>query len=144
MDSGAALGVRESRRVHGEYWMQVEDVLGEKRFDDAIACSAWPVEDHGGGRATKWVWVPPGGYYQIPYRCLIPQKVEGLLMAGRCVSASHEAQASLRVVAVALAMGQAAGTAAAMAATAGSDVRQVSVPALQTLLKKQGAFLGTT
>lgn len=142
VDTGAELGVRESRRVHGDYWMEVEDVLGEKRFEDAIACSAWPVEDHGGGRATKWVWVPPGGYYQIPYRCLVPQKVDGLLMAGRCVSASHDAQASLRVVAVALAMGQAAGTAAAMAATADGNVRNVPARELQANLRKQGAFLG--
>jgi hypothetical protein len=143
LDSGAELGVRESRRVHGEYWLEVDDVLGERRFDDAIACSAWPVEDHGGGRATKWVWVPPGGYYQIPYRSLIPKNVRGLLMAGRCISASHDAQASVRVVAVSLAMGQAAGIAAAMAVPSGGDVREVKIQALQANLKKQGAFLGT-
>lgn len=142
LDTGAELGIRESRRVRGEHWMQVEEVLGESRFHDAIACSAWPVEDHGGGRATKWVWVPPGGYYQIPYRCLIPQGVDGLLMAGRCVSASHDAQASLRVVAVALAMGQAAGIAAALALASDGDVRTVHVPDLQVQLRKHGAFLG--
>lgn len=143
LDCGAQIGVRESRRVKGLYRLELEDVIQEARFPDAIACSAWPVEDHTGGRAVKWVWLQPGGYYQIPMRTLIPSGVDGLLVAGRCVSASHDAQASLRVAAVCMAMGQAAGVAAARAADSGRRLRDVPAATIQETLIAQGAFLGS-
>lgn len=142
LDCGAEIGIRESRRVRGEYQLTVDDVRNERRFDDAIACCAWPVEDHSGGRATRWVWLRPGSYYQIPLRCLVPERLDGLLVAGRCASATHDAQASMRVAATCMAMGQAAGVTASAAVAAGCAPRAVSAEAVRGRLTAQGAFLG--
>lgn len=141
-DVGAQIGVRESRRVKGDYWLTQDDVLNEGRFDDAVACSAWPVEEHGAGRATLWRFLKPGTYYQLPYRMMLPTGVEGLLVAGRCASASHEAHASMRVAAVCMALGEAAGVAAAQAVAADVMPRAINIPALRAQLRAQGAFLG--
>ena len=118
-----AIGVRESRRVHGDYRLTRDDVLGGARFDDEIALCGAPIEDHGAGGDTAWQYVGESGVYGIPYRCLLPAGIEGLLMAGRCFSATHDAHASARSMATCMAMGQAAGTAAAMAAAAGTTPR---------------------
>jgi len=143
LDTGTQIGVRESRRIEGEYAVTAEDALGGARFDDAIACCAWPVEEHGADRATRWVWLPDGAYYQIPFRSLLPKGVGGLLVAGRCVSSTHEAQASLRVAGTCFALGEAAGTAAAMAvSTYGGALRAVPTRALQDRLRLVGAYLG--
>src|SRR5262249_40478826 len=141
-DIGAHVGVRESRRIRGDYWLCLDDVLHEGRFDDAIACSAWPVEEHGAGRATRWVFLEPGTYYQLPYRMMLPRGVEGLLVAGRCASASHDAHASMRVAGVCMALGEAAGIAAALALASRRAPRNVDVPSVQRQLVRQGAFLG--
>jgi len=139
IDCGSELGVRETRRIQGEYRLTREDVLDERRFDDAIAVNCWPIEDHGSGRKTKWVWLTPGGYCQIPYRALLPQKLENVLVAGRCLSSSHDAQASLRVTANCFSMGQAAGIAAAMADREG--MHAVDMSTLQHRLESQGQIL---
>lgn len=139
IDCGSELGVRETRRIQGAYRLTREDVLDERRFDDAIAVNCWPIEDHGSGRKTKWVWLTPGGYCQIPYRALLPQGLMNVLVAGRCLSSSHDAQASLRVTANCFSMGQAAGTAAAMADAGG--MRAVDMTLLQRRLKDQGQVL---
>ena len=141
LEAGAHIGVRESRRVKGDYWLTLDDVMNEGRFDDAVACSAWPLEEHTADRGTRWVWLEPGTYYQIPYRCLLPEGLDGLLVVGRCSSASHDAHASMRVAAVCMALGEAAGVAATMAAESG-DLRAVNTNELQRTLKNQGAFLG--
>lgn len=141
-DIGAHIGVRESRRVRGDYWLSADDVLHQGRFDDAVACSAWPMEEHGAGRATLWRFLTPGTYYQLPYRMLLPVGVEGLLVAGRCASAAHEAHASMRVAAVCMALGEAAGVAAAQAVQANVTPRQIDPQALRRQLRAQGAFLG--
>lgn len=142
LDAGSVLGIRESRRLSGEYVLSDNDIRRAARFGDAIACCAWPMEDHSAGRSTKWVWLENGSYYQIPYRCLLPVGVDNLLVAGRCASATHDAQASLRVTAQCFAMGQAAGTAAAMSATSSTPPRQIDVKQLQAQLLAAGAFLG--
>jgi ribulose 1,5-bisphosphate synthetase/thiazole synthase len=140
-DIGAFIGVRESRRIQGRYSLSLQDVLGQARFDDAVACSAWPVEEHGAGRATKWVFLEPGSYYQLPYRMMLPAGVSGLLVAGRCSSASHDAHASMRVAAVCMALGEAAGVAAAMACASGEALDAIDTALLQRQLLKQGAIL---
>jgi hypothetical protein len=142
LDTGSAIGIRESRRLLGEYVLGEADVRSAARFDDAIACCAWPMEDHSAGRATKWVWLENGDYFQIPYRCLVPQRVDNLLVAGRCASSTHDAQASLRVTAQCFAMGEAAGTAAALCARQGIPPRRADVHEIQARLKAAGAFLG--
>lgn len=141
-DIGAQIGVRESRRVRGDYWLTENDVLNEGRFPDAVACSAWPVEEHGAGRATLWRFLAPGTYYQLPYRMLLPVGLEGLLVAGRCASASHEAHASMRVAAVCMALGEAAGVAAAQAVARHVTPRAIDRAALRSQLLAHGAFLG--
>jgi glycine/D-amino acid oxidase-like deaminating enzyme len=139
LDTGSELGVRETRRIVGDRTVTAEDVIGERKFDDAIAASCWPIEEHGAGRSTRWVWMSPGGYCQIPYGALVPQGLDNVLVAGRCLSATHEAQAALRVTANCLSMGQAAGIAAALARD--GLVRNVSLSALQRALEEAGAEL---
>ncbi|MCR4470463.1 FAD-dependent oxidoreductase [Burkholderia sp. SCN-KJ] len=141
-DIGASIGVRESRRVTGDYRLTLDDVLHEGRFPDAIACSAWPVEDHGAGRGTRWVFLAPDTYYQIPLRIMLPEALEGLLVAGRCASASHDAHASMRVAGVCFAMGEAAGVVAAHAASGGTSMRDVEFASVRADLLRRGAFLG--
>jgi glycine/D-amino acid oxidase-like deaminating enzyme len=133
------IGVRETRRIKGEYWMTKEDVLSARKFPDAIAQCGAPIEDHHAGGDTKWEYLPDGETVDIPLRALLPQQVEGLIVAGRCLSASHEAHASIRSIGQCLAMGQAAGLAAALA-TAG-EVRGVNVSELRSRLLEFGAVL---
>jgi len=136
-----AIGVRESRRVHGDYRLTREDVLGGRRFEDEIALCGAPIEDHHAGGDTEWAYVGQGGVYGIPYRCLLPLGVEGLLVAGRCFSASHDAHASARSMATCMAMGQAAGTAAAIAAATGLTPRALDPARLRARLLADGAVL---
>ena len=136
-----AIGVRESRRVHGDYVLTREDVLSGRRFDDEIALCGAPIEDHHAGGDTEWRYVGEGGIYGIPYRSLVPAGVDGLLVAGRCFSATHDAHASARSMATCMAMGQAAGTAAALAAGAGATPREVAAADLQERLLADGALL---
>ena len=135
------VGIRESRRVYGEYRLTIEDVLGARKFEDSIGQCGAPVEDHHGGRDTKWVYVPDSGVYDIPFRTLIPLKVDNVLVAGRCFSATHEAHASCRSMAQCMAMGQAAGTAAALCVERKVDPRELDVALLQARLVENGAIL---
>lgn len=141
LDVGTELGLRETRRVTGDYVITADDVTQEKKFDDAVAVNCWPIEDHGADRHARWVWLTPGGFNHIPYRSLVPQGLRNVLVAGRCLSSSHDAQAALRVTANCFSMGQAAGMAAAIAAAEAKDVRDVSVPELQRRLELAGAQL---
>ena len=141
-DTPTQLGVRETRRGAGDYLLTGEDVLGAARFDDAIACGAWPQEFHVEGKGTEWRWLEAGAYYQIPYGCLVASQVDNLLLAGRCISATHEALASTRVIAPSMAQGEAAGVAAALAAQKGLGVRGVDVGEVRRVLMERGAFLG--
>ena len=137
---GHQIGVRESRRIHGEYRLTREDVLGAKSFPDGIARCGAPIEAHAGAD-TRWEYVPDSRTYAIPYRCLVPLRVEGLLVAGRCLSASHDAHASVRSMAQCMAMGQAAGTAAAMAASGGCPPRRLDGGTLRARLTAAGAIV---
>jgi hypothetical protein len=135
------IGVRETRRVEGEYRLTRDDVLAARRFDDEIALCGAPIEEHHAGSDTRWEYVPGGGVYGIPYRCLVPREIDGLLVAGRCLSATHDAHASVRSIGQCMAMGQAAGVAAAMAASDGGSPRHVDVTALRDGLRELGAVL---
>jgi FAD dependent oxidoreductase len=140
--SGVTIGVRETRRIVGEYRLSTEDVLGARKFHDAIARGAYPVDIHDpAGSGTRLEYLPPGEAYDIPLRCLLPRGVEGLLVAGRCISGSHEAHSSYRVMPTAMATGQAAGVCAALAAQSRQPPRQVPAQAVQRELIRQGACL---
>jgi hypothetical protein len=136
-----AIGVRESRRVHGDYRLTREDVLGGRRFDDEIALCGAPIEDHHAGGDTDWQYVGEGGVYGVPYRTLLPVGIEGLLVAGRCFSSTHDAHASARSMATCMAMGQAAGTAAATAVREGVAPRALDPQRLRERLRDDGAVL---
>jgi hypothetical protein len=135
------LGVRESRRIIGDYWLTRDDVLNVHKFEDAIAMCGAPIEEHHAGSDTRWEYLPEGAAYDIPYRCLLPKGVEGLLLAGRCLSASHDAHASVRSMGQCMAMGQAAGLAAAQAASIAKSPREIDVHRLQSDLVRLGAIL---
>jgi hypothetical protein len=139
------IGIRETRRIEGEYRLTEHDILGCRDFDDSIGVNGWPVEAHVKGD-VKFVFTAPGtrGYNQIPYRIIVPKKVENLFVIGRCASMSHEGQSSARVSGPCFVMGQAAGTAADLALRAGVPPRRVDVRALQERLVAAGAFLGRT
>jgi len=136
-----AIGIRESRRVFGDYRLTREDVLAARRFADEVALCGAPIEDHHAGGDTAWSYVAEGGVYGIPYRALLPAGIDGVLVAGRCFSATHDAHASARSMATCMAMGQAAGTAAAMAAQSGTGPRAVDPVALRARLLAEGALL---
>ncbi len=137
------IGVRETRRVYGDYRLTRDDVLHAAKFDDVIGLCGAPIEDHHAGKDTKWSYLPDGETVDIPYRALLPQTVENMLVAGRCFSATHDAHASVRSMAQCMAMGQAAGCAAALAAVANCMPREISITDLQDRLRRLGAVLET-
>jgi hypothetical protein len=140
--SGVQVGVRETRRVLGDYQLTADDVLTARKFDDAVARGAYPIDIHNPkGSGTLLRRLPPGEAYDIPLRCLLPRSVEGLLVAGRCISGTHEAHSSYRVMPIVMATGQAAGVCAALAARCGVSPRRVRVDSVQRELARQGASL---
>lgn len=138
---GVQIGVRETRRVYGQYRLTREDVLNARQFDDQIALCGAPIEDHHGGADTRWGYLPDGECVGVPFRTLVPRDGVNVLVAGRCFSASHDAHAAVRSMGQTMAMGQAAGTAAAMAARAGGRIESVNVSPLQDKLRQDGAIL---
>jgi hypothetical protein len=142
VSTSPAIGVRESRRIHGEHRLSASEVLAGTQFPDQIARCGAPIEDHHAGSDTRWAYLEDGATYGIPYRCLVPQVVEGVVVAGRCFSATHDAHASARSMATCMAMGQAAGTAAALSAGAGTVPRDIDAPALRRRLAADGADVG--
>jgi hypothetical protein len=144
MQSGVNVGVRETRRIVGDYQLTAADVLSARKFDDAIARGAYPVDIHNpAGSGTVLKRVPPGDAYDIPLRSLMPKNAEGLIVAGRCISGTHEAHSSYRVMPIVMATGHAAGVAAALAAKRKARVRQLPVSEIQRELLRQGASLRT-
>lgn len=137
------LGVRESRRIVGDYMLTKEDLIEGRVFDDAVAMGGYHIDIH----RPKGTWVESHNVraYTIPLRSLIAANVNGLMMAGKCISATHEAIASTRVIPICMAEGEAAGTAAALAVMhSAGDVRGLETGILQEQLLKQGAEIGTT
>jgi hypothetical protein len=138
---GIQIGVRETRRVCGDYRLTREDVLSARQFPDQIGLCGAPIEDHHAGDDTKWVYLPDGQCVGIPYRTLLPASLENVVVAGRCFSATHDAHASVRSMAQCMAMGQAAGTAAAIAARERKSPREIKISNLQNELRQLGAIL---
>lgn len=136
----AQIGVRETRRVYGDYRLTREDVLSARRFDDEVGLCGAPIEDHHPGADTRWQYLPEGQVVGIPYRTLIVRDASNTLVAGRCFSASHDAHASVRSMAQTMAMGQAAGTAAALAVRANIEsLRVLDSGRLRAALRAAGA-----
>ena len=141
LQSGSHIGVRETRRMVGEYVLTGDDVRSCRPFDDAVAVGCWPIDVHPsqGEVGVHAMFVPLP--YRIPYRCLLPREVDGLLAAGRCISVDRQALGTARVGATCAAVGQAAGVAAALAARKGVEPREVDAGELRGLLASQGAII---
>mgnify|MGYP000182655310 CR=1 FL=1 len=140
--SAVQIGIRETRRIIGEYMLTGEDIVKARKFKDVIAKGSYPIDIHSPtGEGTVIKRLPPGEAYDIPYRCIVPKKVDNLLVAGRCISSTHEAQAALRVIPIVVAIGQAAGTAAALSVRLSVSPRNLDVSLLQETLENQGAIL---
>lgn len=137
------LHIRESRKLVGEYMLTEEDIFNGTRHADAIALGTWPIDIH---PTNGFVGVHPHKHlapepYEIPYRCLLPREIDGLLVAGRPISTTHRAHGSTRVPGTSLATGQAAGIAAAMAAGAKIEPRAIDTDELRSTLRQQGAIV---
>ena len=138
----AEIGVRESRKLVGEYVLTQEDLKACTMFEDSIALGNYDIDIHSPtGAGTSHYYFEDGTYYSIPYRSLVPKEFGNLLVAGRCLSATHEAQASVRIMPICATLGQAAGTAVAVMHKTETDNKTVSVKAVQEILEKNGAAI---
>lgn len=138
------VGIRESRRIMGDYVLTEDDVKGQREFPHNICYGSFFVDIHciDGPGMDHTVWRPPTGFkYHIPYRVLVPHGAENLLTAGRCVSCTHIALGSIRVMVPCSGMGEAAGTAAALSLRTGITPRQIDTGRLQDQLRSQGCIL---
>jgi hypothetical protein len=144
VDMPPQLGIRETRRLSGRYSLTREDVLSCASFADTIGVNGWPIEAHVAGDVV-WEWpdIPASrGYNHLPYRMLLPQRIDNLLVAGRCASMTHEGQSAARVSGACFVMGEAAATAAHFALASRLPPAEISVTTLQDQLERNGAFLG--
>ena len=134
------IGIRETVHIRGEYTLTAEDLIRGTQFEDTIAQGSYIMDihspDHGG--VDPCTELPT---YRIPYRCLLPLGMDGLLVAGRCISATHEAMSGFRVIPIVGAIGQAAGTAAALSCIQKMEPRQIDVGRLQTIILESGGIL---
>jgi hypothetical protein len=144
VDLPPQLGIRETRRVVGGYMLSGEDVLGCASFEDSIGVNGWPMESHVAGDVVfTFPPIPESrGFNELPYRMLTPEGLDNLLVAGRCASMTHEGQSAARVSGACFAMGEAAGTAAALALEGNAAPRDIAIDKLQQALKQHGAFIG--
>jgi len=132
------IGIRETRRMKGNYILTKDDFLAARKFDDGIACSSWPIELHR-EKDLVWVHLPPGEYLEVPFRCLIPEDVENLLFAGRCLSADQNAHAAVRCGPTCMSMGEAAGIGAATLSKDGGKAKNLDGSAIRRAMRERGA-----
>jgi len=147
LQTGTHIGIRESRRILGEYVLTEKDVIEARKFEDGVAKGAFSLDVHDPTslghpyETLEKMGIPKGGgYYEVPYRCLVPKKVENLLIAGRCISGTHLAHSSYRIMPTCMAIGEAAGTAAALAVQSNVPPRKIDVKLLRKKLIEQGAL----
>lgn len=138
------VGIRETRRILGDYQLTEQDVLTCASFDDTVGVNGWMVEEHVAGNVSfRWPDIPHcRGFNHLPYRMLLPRGLHNLMVAGRCASMTHGGQSAARVSGGCFVMGQAAGTAAAMSVQSNRSPRQLDVSRLQARLAAAGAYLG--
>ena len=138
LSTAMQIGIRESRMVQGEYTLTQEDLKSLARFDDAIAVANYDIDIHNPeGSGTSHYYFGKGEWYQIPYRCLLPLGTTNLLVAGRCISSTHEAQASYRIMPFCSELGQAAGAAVSVAKESGKQLRNIDIQKLQNILRNE-------
>jgi FAD dependent oxidoreductase len=144
VDLAPQIGIRETRRIVGRYQLSEDDVLDCADFADTIGVNGWPVEAHVAG-TVEFRWPrgdDPRGFNQLPFRMIVPERVDNLYVVGRCASMTHGGQSSARVTGPCFAMGEAAGTATDLALNAGVAAGAVDVAELQRRLERNGVFLG--
>jgi FAD-dependent oxidoreductase family protein len=139
-DTATTLGVRETRHAIGDHVVTFDEAIACTKHPDGVAASAWPFEFHTEGAETRWEFLPDGDWFEIPYRSLIARDLDNVLVAGRCVSATHEALASSRVTGACMAIGEAAGVAAASSVSGGQAVRELDGEKLRAELVSRGAL----
>lgn len=143
VSTAASIGVRESRMIEARHVLDADELLAGTHFDDGIAAGNYDIDIHSpDGSGTSHHYFPPGVYYTIPYRSLLPVSHDNLLVAGRCIGATHEAQASVRIMPICMCTGEAAGAAAALAKESGAAPADVDPAALRGRLRAAGAFVG--
>ena len=141
--SAAWVGARESRMIDGEHLLTEQELKACTRFPDAIAAGNYDIDIHNPeGSGTSHYYFPEGQYYTLPFRSLIPKKINNLLVAGRCISSTHEAQASYRIMPIVCTLGEAAGVGAAVAAKSGVSPKDADIKEIQRILVENGAFIG--
>lgn len=142
-NTGPSIGIRESNKIKGMYEINEKDLLNNVMFEDAIAMGGYPIDIHSpeGESQTEHHFLKQGSWYSIPYRSLLSTSSDNLIVVGRCISATHEALAAVRVTPIAMAIGQAGGTAAALSAKDNIDVRKLDHNLLRETLKEQNVFL---
>ena len=142
VNTAISIGVRESRKLKGDYILTADDLVACRKFDDSIALGNYDIDIHNPeGSGTSHYYFKPGQYYTIPYRSLVASEFDNLLVGGRCISATHEAQASIRIMPICATTGEAAGVAAAVVCKSGATTHNVDVAAIQQLLRAEGAAL---
>ena len=143
VSTAASIGVRESRMIEARHVLDQDEIVAGTHFDDGIAAGNYDIDIHSpDGSGTSHYYFPAGVYYTIPYRSLLPKDFDNLVVAGRCIGATHEAQASIRIMPICICIGEAAGTAAALAKKAGVAAADVDTDALRARLREKGAFVG--
>ncbi len=143
VSSAVSVGVRESRMINGEHILTGDELVKTTKFADAIAAGDYDIDIHNPeGTGTSHHYFEAGTYYTIPYRSLVAKDVSNLLVAGRCISCDHEAQASIRIMPICCATGHAAGVAAAIASNTKKPAKSADVKLIQKELKNQNAFIG--
>lgn len=142
ISTGPHIGIRESRKIDGVYTLTGEDLVSNVMFEDAVAMGGYPIDIHSpDGTDVINKFLKPGSWYSIPYRCLITKEIDNLIVTGRCLSATHEACAAVRLTPILMAYSQGAGTAAAQAAADKTPVSALEVQKLRRTLKHDGVFL---
>ncbi len=134
------VGVRETRRILGQYTLGTEDIMAGRQFADSVALGAGPMDMHEAGGTGVALAMPPGPF-EIPMRCMVPETVGGLLVTGRCISASREANGGARHMATAMALGQAAGVMAALASVESNSTLSIPPAPVRAALQGQGALI---
>ena len=142
LSTALQIGIRESRKVVGEYTLTQEDLVSLARFDDAIAVGNYDIDIHNPeGAGTSHYYFKDGEWYQIPYRCLLPKGTTNLMVVGRCISSTHEAQASYRIMPFCAEIGQAAGIAVGVSMISKTSLREVDIACVQKLLRNEGFLI---
>ncbi|MBR2477125.1 MAG: FAD-dependent oxidoreductase [Clostridia bacterium] len=136
------IGVRESRKLKGVYILTEKDVTEFLDFEDTVALGNYGIDIHNpSGTGTIQFHLNPGEFYRIPYRCLLPKEYDNMLVAGRCLSATHVAHSAVRVMPICACVGEAAGTAIAVAQKANTTTHDIDIKTLQNKLREDGALI---